>query len=167
MLTQRYIRSAVIILGLLLLQTTFISAISLDGYLPDIFILFLVAVALRRGQMEATVTGFIVGLLQDIVTTRFFGLAALTKTVTGFIAGYFYNENTTEQTLGSYRYILLVGLCSLVHNFLYFTIFFQGTEGSVIASTLTASFGTMVYTCAVSLVSMFYFSYKYRTSWVE
>ena len=133
---QPYIRSALVIIGLLLLQTTFLPFISLGGYLPDLFIIYLVYVALRRGQIEATISGFIIGLLQDIITTQFFGLAALSKTIAGFIAGYFYNENTAEQTIGSYRYVLLVALCSIVHNFIYFIIFFQGSSGRHFLSPL-------------------------------
>jgi len=164
MKTQHYIRSASIIIGLLLLQTTFIPFISLSGYLPDIFILYLVYIALRRGQIEATVTGFIIGLLQDIITIKFFGLAALSKTIAGFVTGYFFNENTIEQTLGSYRYLLLIALCSVVHNLVYFFIFFQGTEGSVMVNTFEWTLVITLYTCVIGTLPMFLFSRKYSTS---
>ena len=85
---QLYIRSTLVVIGLLLIQTTFLPFISLWGYLPDVFILYLVYVALRRGQIEATISGFIIGLIQDIITTQFFGLAALSKTIAGFVAGF-------------------------------------------------------------------------------
>lgn len=160
---QPYIRSALVVIGLLLLQTTFLPFISLGGYLPDLFILYIVYIALRRGQIEATISGFIIGLLQDIITTQFFGLAALSKTIAGFVAGYFFNENTTEQTLGSYRYVLLVALCSVVHNFLYFIIFFQGTSGSLLSSVFECTIGMTLYTCIISVLPMFFYSRKYNT----
>jgi rod shape-determining protein MreD len=164
---QPYIRSAVVVIGLLLLQTTFLPFIALGGYLPDLFVLYLVYIALRRGQIEATVSGFIIGLLQDTITTQFFGLAALSKTIAGFVAGYFFNENTAEQTLGSYRSVLLVLLCSVVHNLLYFTIFFQGSSSSVFVSTLESTIGTTLYTCVISILPMFFFSRKYNTPWAQ
>jgi rod shape-determining protein MreD len=164
---QSYIRSAIIVIGLLLLQTTFIPFISLGGYLPDLFLLYLVYLALKRGQIEATISGFVIGILQDIVTIKFFGLAALAKTITGFVAGYFFNENTLEQTLGSYRFVLLAGVCSLVHNLVYFTIFFQGSEGSVLFSTLEITLGMTMYTCVISVLPMFFFSRKYNVSWAQ
>jgi len=89
---QLYIRYALAVVGLLLLQTTFLPLITLGGYLPDLFILYLVMVALRRGQVEATIHGFIIGLLQDVVTTQFFGLAALSKTIAGFVVGLFFSS---------------------------------------------------------------------------
>ncbi len=164
---QLYIRSALVVIGLLLLQTTFIPFISLGGYLPDLFILYLVYIALRRGQIEATISGFIIGLLQDIINTKFLGLAALSKTIAGFVVGYFFNENTVEQTLGSYRYVLLIGLCSIVQDIVYFTFFFQGGEGSVFFSTLELTLGMTLYTCAISVLPMFFFSRKYNISWAQ
>ncbi len=164
---QSYIRSAVIVMGLLLLHTIFIPFISLSGYLPDLLLLYLVYLAVQRGQIEAMISGFIIGILQDIVTIKFFGLAALAKTITGFVAGYFFNENTTEQTLGSYRFVLLVGISSIVHDLVYFTIFFQGSEGSVLLSTLELTLGLTLYTCVISLLPMFFFSRKFHVSWAQ
>jgi rod shape-determining protein MreD len=164
---QPYIRSVLVVIGLLLLQTTFLPFITLGGYLPDLFILYLVYVALRRGQIEATISGFIIGLLQDVITTQFFGLAALSKTIAGFVAGYFFNENTVEQTLGSYRYVLLVALCSVIHNLIYFIIFFQGSNESVLFSTIEHTIGITLYTCVISVLPMFFCSRKYNTPWAQ
>jgi len=159
-----YLRSALIALGLLILQTTFIPFLSVGGFLPDVFVIWVVYVAIRRGQLEATIAGFAVGLLQDAVTTQFFGLAALSKTVCGFAAGYFYNENNTEHTLGSYRFILIVLLCSFIHNFIYYGVFFQGVRDSVFAPMLEFSLATSLYTGIVSVLPMFTFVRKYRIS---
>lgn len=164
---QPYIRSAFVVLGLLLLQTTFLPFVALSGYLPDLFILYLVYIALRRGQIEATISGFVIGLLQDIVTTQFFGLAALSKTIAGFVAGYFYNENTAEQTIGSYRFVLLVALCSVVHDCIYFVIFFQGNNGPVFFPTIEHTIGLTLYTCVIGVLPMFYYSRKFNTPWAQ
>jgi len=164
---QPYIRSAFVVIGLLLLQTTFLPFIALGGYLPDIFMLYLVYIALKRGQIEATISGFIIGLLQDIITTQFFGLAALSKTIAGFVAGYFFNENTAEQTLGSYRYVLLIAFCSVVHNLIYFTILLQGNTGPIFFTTTESALGTTLYTCVISVLPMFFFSRKYNTPWSQ
>jgi rod shape-determining protein MreD len=165
MKAQRYFLSALIVFGLFFLQTIFIPFISIGGYLPDILLIWLVTTALRRGQVEATISGFAVGLLQDIVTTKFFGLAALSKTIAGFVLGYFFNDNTTEQTLGSYRYVLLVLLSSVIHNAIYFLIFFQGAEGSAFLAMLEMNLGLTLYTVVVSVLPMFFFSKKYDVSW--
>jgi len=164
---QTYIRSAFIVVCLVLLQTTFIPFISLSGFLPDIFILYLVYIAIRRGQIEATISGFAIGLLQDIITIKFLGLAALSKTIAGFAVGYFYNENTIEQTLGSYRYLLLIGTCSIIHNIVYFTIFFQGNENAIFFLSLESTLGITLYTCIIGILPMFFFSRKFNVPWAR
>lgn len=160
---ERHFRSILIVLGLLLLQTTFIPLLSLGGMVPDLLLVWVVYTALRRGQVETTIAGFLVGLLQDLVSTQLFGLAALSKTIAGFLAGYFYNENKTDQTLGTYRFLLVVGLCSLAHNGIYFLIFLQGTDVSLILTTMQFSLATTAYTMAVSALPMFAFSRRLAT----
>ncbi len=160
---ERHLRSILIVLGLLFLQTTFIPLLSLGGMVPDLLLIWVVYTGLRRGQTETTVAGFLVGLLQDLVSTQLFGLAALSKTLAGFLAGSFFNENKTDLTLGTYRFLLIVGLCSMAHNSIYFLIFFQGTDGSPLASGLQFSLATTAYTMAVSALPMFAFSRRLAT----
>ncbi len=161
---EHYIRSTLIALGLLLLQTTFLPFLSVGGFLPDIFLIWIVYVAITRGQLEATITGFIAGLMQDAVTIQFFGLMALTKTIAGFIAGYFYNDNITAQTLGSYRFVLIVLLASFVHNLFFYGIFLQGIQDSVILTMVEFSVASSIYTGILGLLPMFTFVRKYRFS---
>lgn len=149
---------------MLLLQTTFIPFLSIAGFLPDILLIWVVYVAVRQGQMEATITGFLVGLLQDAVSMQFFGLGALTKTIAGFVAGYFYSENSTEQTLGSYRFLTIIVVSSFVHNIIYSGIFLQGIQDSVVPTMIEFSVATSLYTALLSVFPMFTFVRKYRLS---
>jgi len=161
---EHYTRSALAVLALLLLQTTFVPFLSIGGFLPDPLLLWVVYVAIRRGQMEATITGFLVGLLQDAVSMQFFGLSALTKTIAGFVAGYFFNDNSTEQTLGSYRFLTILFLSSFVHNIVYYGIFLQGIQDSVFLTMIEFGIATSIYTVVVGVFPMFTFVRKYRLS---
>jgi rod shape-determining protein MreD len=161
---EHYIRSALVALALLLLQTTFIPYLSIGGFVPDIFLIWVVYVAIRRGQLEATVTGFVVGLLQDAVSMQFFGLSSLTKTIAGFVAGYFFNDNSTEQTLGSYRFLTILFLSSFVHNIIYYGVFLQGIQDSVFTTMIEFSFFTSLYTVLLGVFPMFTFVRKHRFS---
>jgi rod shape-determining protein MreD len=161
---EHYTRSALAVLALLLLQTTFVPFLSIGGFLPDPLLLWVVYIAIRRGQVEATITGFLVGLLQDAVSMQFFGLSALTKTIAGFVAGYFFNDNSTEQTLGSYRFLTILVLSSFVHNVVYYGIFLQGVQDSVFSTMIEFSIATSLYTVVVGVFPMFTFVRKYRLS---
>jgi len=155
---ERHLRSALIVLGLVIIQTAFMPYVAIGGFLPDLLLIWVVYTSLRRGQVEATVAGFAVGLLQDLVATQLLGLAALSKTVAGFLGGYFYNENKTDQTLGSYQFLLIVGACSLLHNVIFFTIFLQGSDVPLLLTVLQYSVATTAYTGAISTLPMFAFA---------
>ncbi len=157
---HRHLRSALIVLGIVVLQTAFMPYVAIGGFLPDLLLIWVVYTSLRRGQIEATIAGFAVGLFQDLVATQLFGLAALSKTAAGFLGGYFYNENKTDQTLGSYQFLLIVGVCSLLHNVVFFTVFLQGSDVPLILTVLQFSVATTVYTGAMSALPMFAFARK-------
>jgi hypothetical protein len=95
---------------------------------------------------------------------QFFGLSALTKTIAGFVAGYFFNENSTEQTLGSYRFLTILLLSSFVHNIIYYGVFLQGIQDSVFTTMIEFSLFTSFYTVSLGVFPMFTFVRKYRLS---
>jgi rod shape-determining protein MreD len=163
------IRLRIILAGvaLFLVQLVFIPFIGVFEFTPDVLIIWLVFVGIRRGHIEATIAGFCAGLLQDSVTTQFFGLAALSKSVVGFLAGYFYNESNVEQALGSYRLLAATAIVSVVHNIIYYTIFFQGREESLLVAIFQLTVGITLYTSMLAILPMFAFSRTYHTQWTQ
>ncbi len=152
------IRYGLITVVLIVLQTTFIRFISIESITPDILVVWIVYLALRYGQIHATVAGFILGFIVDIISGDFLGLYALSKTVCGFVAGYSYDENRTTQTLATYRFALIVLLASIVHNVIYFTIFVQGSELPFWRTLGLFGVTTSLYTSALSLLPIFGYS---------
>lgn len=154
-----------ILLSLLfiLLQTTLIKYLAIGTIAPDILLLWIVYLAIREGQMAGTTAGFFIGLVLDLLSGKdgMLGLAALSKTVGGFCAGYFYNENKTFQTLGGYQFILGVVVVSIAHNLVYFLIFLQGSEVTLWDAILLYGMPTTLYTAAMGLLPMFAFARKY------
>lgn len=155
---KRYARASAVVLALLLLQTTFVPIIMVEGATPDVLLIWVVYTSLRRGQIEGTIAGFLVGLIEDLTTTQFFGLAALSKTLSGFIVGYFFNENKTFQTLGTYRLPLIVALASAINGIVYFPIFLLGSDALTLETVLINILSTTLYTTMISVLPMFAFS---------
>lgn len=147
----------------IILHTTLIKFFSIRDIVPDILIVCIGYVAIREGQVAGTISGFLIGLALDLLSGQdgMLGLSALSKTVAGFTAGYFYNENKVMQTLGSYVFIIVIGVSAFVHNILYFTIFLQGTTLGVWEMMLRYGIPATLYTAAVSLLPMFAFARKY------
>jgi rod shape-determining protein MreD len=155
-----------ILLSLLLIavHTVLVPFLAILDITPDILLLWVVYIAVREGQMPATAAGFLIGLVADLVAgDAVLGLSSLSKTLAGFIAGYFHNENKTLQTLGSYTFLIIVALAALLHNTIYFTIFLQGTSPGVAVTLLRYGLPAAAYTVAVGLLPMFAFARRMLT----
>jgi len=152
----QYARYAVVLILLLVVQATLIPFISLAGVTPDVLLILTVVIALREGQIPGTIAGFIIGLMSDIAIGDFLGLGALTKTLAGFTAGYFYNEMNPMQVLTTYMFILVVAVAGFVHNIIYFAFLLQGFPVSSLEIVIKFMVGSTVYTVIVSLVLFFY-----------
>jgi rod shape-determining protein MreD len=157
---RRTLIDAGVTLLFVVLQTTLAQELAVSGLAPDLAMIWIVSLALRRGQVAGTLAGFSTGLLLDLTSGAdgMLGLAALATMAGGFTAGYFYNENKTLQTLGSYRFILILLFSSLVHNLIYFIIFLQGSGVHWWQAILLYGVPAALYTSAVGLLPMFVFA---------
>ena len=158
----KQIKYALLSLFFVVIQTQVMRLLSIEGITPDILIIWIVYVALRRGQMQGMLWGFTVGLAFDLITGNFIGLSALSKTVAGFTGGFFYNENKTQLTLRSYQFIVIVLAASIIHNTIYFFIFTQGSDIRLLRAVFQYGLTTALYTSLVTLLPMFSFARKYH-----
>ncbi|MBI2544941.1 MAG: rod shape-determining protein MreD [Candidatus Rokubacteria bacterium] len=78
---------ALMLLGGGLAHTSVAPALRLGAVAPDIPLILTVLLGLRRGPEVGCLSGFVVGLLQDVAGGGFVGAQALTKALAGFVAG--------------------------------------------------------------------------------
>lgn len=151
-------------LTLLVLQTTLVQFVTIGNAVPDLALVWVVYVALTRGQLPGTILGFATGLTFDFLSglDGMLGLAALCKTLAGFFAGYFYSENRTEQTLSTWRFVLIVGAAALLHNAIYFLIFLQGTDVGWNRALLLHGAPSSLYTTTLALIPMAVWRRKFQ-----
>jgi rod shape-determining protein MreD len=151
-------------LVVLLLQTTAVPQIAIFTIIPDLVLIWVVYVAITRGQIAAMTTGFFLGLLLDVVSggDSMLGLSALTKSLAGFFAGYSFNENKIAQKLTGLQFPSLLVIVSLAHNLLYFLIFLQGSDLSWNVMIVQFGIPATLYTLAVAVIPMFVFARRYR-----
>jgi len=71
------------------LQSTILGKIAILGVRPDLALIVLVFVALRRGSMTAQVSGFAAGVVEDLVSASPVGFHMLLRTLIGFLYGIF------------------------------------------------------------------------------
>jgi rod shape-determining protein MreD len=79
----------VIMAACVVVQSTILGKIAILGVRPDLALIVLVFVALRRGSMTAQVSGFATGIVEDLVSASPVGFHMLLRTLIGFLYGIF------------------------------------------------------------------------------
>src|SRR5262249_57557763 len=68
-------------------HATLTPLVTIAGVTPDVPLIMVVLLALRRGPEFGAFTGFVTGLMQDLAGGGLIGVQALTKSVIGFGIG--------------------------------------------------------------------------------
>ncbi len=95
---KRFVYLALLLVTFLL-QVTLAQEINVGKIKPDFILVVTVSVALFEGPTRGAVFGFWGGLLEDIFTTGFLGVAAFAKTLAGFFAGELKNRVASSSVL--------------------------------------------------------------------
>jgi rod shape-determining protein MreD len=103
----------------LILQTSFVPAISIAGIKPDLLVVVLFFFSLRYGVMPGLFVGFFLGLGQDLYSPSLLGQNALVKTVVGAFIGLF-NERVMRADPLIKTVLLLVVF--VVHDALFLVV---------------------------------------------
>jgi rod shape-determining protein MreD len=147
-----YIFAIILFFPLLLLQSTLVPLISIVGVIPDLILILLVYFTLRMGQIHGTVLGFTYGFLLDIITGNVFGSAMISKTISGFVAGYFYNENKLDIYFKSFVFSLIVLLSATIDSFIFSFFSSVELEKSILLRFFEQGMFPGIYTAIISLV---------------
>ncbi|MCX6149741.1 MAG: rod shape-determining protein MreD [Ignavibacteriales bacterium] len=158
-----YFKAIVLFLILAILQLTIIPFLSYRQIAPDLILILLVYFTLQMGQLNGIILGCMFGLLFDLFSGGIIGSAMFSKTLSGFVAGYFFNENKIDENIKSFMLlfiILVVGtLDSIVYSFFstnelqtnFVVLFFEqgilpGLYSACIAIPLIIFYSKKIYT---------------------
>ncbi len=143
----------IIILGILILiQKTFIWLISLStlNITPDLVIIAIVYISISEGKIFGSISGFLAGLTIDLISGSFLGLMALSYSVAGFVAGFFVTEG--DKFLYKFNFLIILFLSSIISNFIYYIIFFQGVSLNFLEIFSKYILTTSSYTAIISIL---------------
>lgn len=152
-----YIVAVLLFFPLLIIQTTIVPLIAINGVIPDLIIILLAFYTLKMGQLHGTILGFIYGLLFDLITGGLLGSSMLSKTMTGFVIGYFYNENKKDIYLKSFIFPLIVLLASTIDSFIL--SFFSTIDLNTSITTFFIEQGILpgIYTAVFSIIVIVFY----------
>lgn len=146
-----YIKPLIIFLPLAILQITIIPLVSVFDVIPDLLIILLVFYTIQFGQMFGTVYGFLIGLLFDLLSGGLLGASMFSKTFTGFVVGYFHNENKVEDYLRSYWFIFIVFIAAMADRFIISVILLSDMSINIFGLIFTNGILPGIFTASVTI----------------
>ncbi|MCX7941421.1 MAG: rod shape-determining protein MreD [Endomicrobia bacterium] len=95
-------------------------SISLPYYLrPNIWLAYIVFVALFKSHIESVVSGFVLGVIYDVIHLTVFGVNILLFSSVGYVCGWL--NKHVDETLWNVQLIVMF-LGTMVYVFLYFLL---------------------------------------------
>lgn len=153
----QYIVSIALFFPVLLLQTTLIPLVAVEGIAPDLLIILLVFYTINNGQIFGTVLGAVYGFLFDLFTGSLIGSAMMSKLLAGFIAGYFSSETKRDNYLKPFNFLLIVFLAALVNSVTF--SFFSALDLNVTIFNLlfNHAFLPAIFTAVIGIFLIFFY----------
>ena len=153
-----YLIESVVALVLVIVQVLASRFLTIGGAMPDLIVIYLAFVIIMRGQLIAEITGFVLGLALDILSSGTLGAHALSLTLAGFLLGYFFDEELAKQRLRNWPFLLFVFAASVITNLVYYFFFTAGSGLSFINYATERGGLTTLYTVITAIVPMYYWS---------
>lgn len=151
-MVSKILKYVVLLVVFIVLQKSLIWLLAISTYniSPDLVIIVLAYIGVKEGKIMGMIFGFFAGLLIDILGGTFIGLQALSYTLACFIAGFFKKED--GKFLKNQYFLLVVFIISLVSNFVYYSIYFQGSNIQYLVVLMRYVVTSSTYTVIVSLI---------------
>jgi rod shape-determining protein MreD len=140
-----FLKLLVLVLLVLLLQTTVIHRVRILGVGPDLSILLVVYIGLWRGAIAGTTGGFLIGILQGLSTPVHFGSHALANSIVGFGVGRI-GPHVVRESLATQAAIIIGA--QLVHDLVFLPITL-GSAGSFFIVLASRTLPGALYTAAL------------------
>ncbi|MGB9696879.1 MAG: rod shape-determining protein MreD [Ignavibacteria bacterium] len=151
-MVSKILKYVVVLAVFIVLQKSLIWLLAISTYniSPDLVIVILAYISIKEGKITGVTFGFFAGLLIDILGGTFIGLQALSYTLACFVAGFFKRED--EKFLKNQYFLLVVFIISLVSNFVFYSIYFQGANIKYLIVLMRYVLTSSAYTLIVSLI---------------
>ncbi len=150
-LIKKYLILLFYFIPLAVFQVTILPFASFKGVAPDLLIILLVFYTLRYGQIFGTVAGFLIGSLFDLISGGLFGAFMFSKTTTGFLVGYIYNENKVDEYIYSYIFIIIIFASGVIDSLVYSLIVLSDSGFNILNLLFAKSLFPGLYTAAVAI----------------
>ena len=143
------LRLLLALLFTLILQLAVVERMAIFGVRPDLTLLVLVLLSLRRGPLVGTLAGFVIGLLQDILVPQTLGMNTFAKSIVGYVLGKSSQNLLLE---GPPLHLGLIALSVLLHDLIFLLLSTHLDLPRFFTVYFTHAIPTAIYTAVVGLL---------------
>ena len=120
--------------------------------------IYLVYITIREGQLAGETSGFVLGLLLDVLSSGILGAHMLSKTIACFLVGFFYDPEKIEQNIRNWPFLLLTLLAAVINNFIFYFLYTRASE--ITFGDFAFRYGAVaaLYTVVVAILPLLYWS---------
>jgi len=145
-----------ILIGLVVTVTAqwlFFGRIGLWGATPDVVLLYVMLIAVRHGQIEGALAGFLAGFALDAIY-GLWGINMFIKTLVGFLVGFLNAISSQVFERSVPRVVELTLIVSLTHNSLLtlFALLHEATDSGYLIWAVCL--GSTLYTVFIAFLVM-------------
>jgi rod shape-determining protein MreD len=133
--------SAILVTAFAVLQSVFFRHGLVAGITPDFALIILIFSSVQHGCFKAQTTGFISGIVQDLLSVTPLGFHALTRTLIGYLYGHFKGKLFIDPILVPMLLAAVGTLLKAVFGFFIFSIFSQDHAAVVFTAGLGVEIG--------------------------
>lgn len=140
-----------------LFQISLVRYIEILNWKPDLILIVLVMFSIQYGPNYGSTAGFVSGVMGDLASSHLLGLGALSKSITGYLAGSlarYFKERS--------QFIITLVLSGFVHHLIYFFISTLGDSISWHIIIFVHIIPNLFYTALVG-----FFIYYLLVSWLK
>lgn len=147
----------IILLGIsaLLFQLYFVPLIEIVVWRPDVILIVILYFGNRYGVLTGTISGFILGILQDSLSVTPMGISSFANSICGFLAG-----QTREIKITANISFLVALLLILLHGIIFYFFYQFNSETTYLTLIVTRAFPNTIYSFTLGII--FYFLMKPR-----
>ena len=138
---------------IILFELFILDFITINNIRPDFLLIYVLYISLIYGRLKGLLSGFLLGILEDFISgTLFFGLSALTKTISGFLFGNLSGKFRKINPIFYFGYVL----CVIGFNFF---IYFYVSNQNVFTNQKGLFFNIYFYAFFYTLIFFFIINY--------
>jgi rod shape-determining protein MreD len=130
-------------------------AISVMDVTPMLLVILVVWISFAENRMVATLMGFLIGLMFDVLSNDIYGTNAIAKTITAFLSSTLLLYSTKEGRFYTrFKFLLITIVCTFIHNIIYFFFRFRPSSLDFYDFVIEKGLYFTAYTAVFALIAL-------------